>query len=206
MCSQLSQCHTYSAVSKLISAQGGDLTSLRERFAILCALGEKVTKQGSSSSTANNKWYRNFLACSGAVEALVLWLKDFCKHYYFVIDEKLAMVTQYMNGINANASGVVDSLQICGLTNKYIEVLVFILEEVSTMCFLSLYRSSTNVYLLLCHNCWVLSTRTGSLVGQHSFKHEGGQVSERALQKPHQVQHDLHRAAEAASHAASDHL
>lgn len=128
---KLSQCQTYTAVGKLIALEGSNATSIHDRFAVVCALGDKMTKQGSN--TTNNRWYTNFLNSTGAIEVFVQWLHEFSKYFHKLLDEKMIIMTQYMNGFNANASGVMDRFKICGMTSQYVEVLIFIIEEVSKL-------------------------------------------------------------------------
>ena len=106
---------------------------------MVCALGDKMTKQGSIT---NNRWYTNFLGSTGAIEVFVQWLHDFSKYFHKVLDEKLLILTQYINGFNANASGVMDRFKICGVTSQYIEMLIFILEEVSRKS-----NSNSDIYI-----------------------------------------------------------
>ena len=136
---KLSQCQTYSAVGKLIASEGSNVATIHHRYAVVCALGDKMTKQGSIT---NNRWYTNFLGSTGAIEVFVQWLHDFSKYFHKVLDEKLLILTQYINGFNANASGVMDRFKICGVTSQYIEMLIFILEEVSRKS-----NSNSDIYI-----------------------------------------------------------
>jgi len=127
VCNKLAQCHTYTAVGKVISVEGGSAATIDKRFGVVCAFCDKMTKQGSSNS--NSKWYTGFLDSGGAIELFVQWLQDLSIYINKVLDEKVTIMTQYLNGFNANASEVINRFQVCGTTSQYIEVLLLILEE-----------------------------------------------------------------------------
>ena len=104
ICNKLSQCHTYSAVGKLIAVEGTNSAALDQRLAVVCALGEKMTRQ---SNPAANQWYCDFLGSTGVMDLFVQWLQDFCRHVYKLLDEKMITITQYLNGFNSNANWII---------------------------------------------------------------------------------------------------
>lgn len=130
VCNKLAQCHTYVAVGKVITDGGSCSTTIDKRFTVVCAFCDKMSKHGKSKS--NSEWYISYLGSSGATELFVQWLHDFSKYIYRILDDKITIMSQYLNGYNANARGIVDRFQICATSSKYIELLLLVLGEVSS--------------------------------------------------------------------------
>lgn len=118
---RISQCHTYNALGKMLSAEGSTKSDLAKRFSVCCAFAEKMTKE-------NKTWYLNFLSSSGAVEMFVGWLQDLSSHFKESLDKKLDILPGAINE-KIDETRILEEFKMDKTLSCFIELLLFIIEE-----------------------------------------------------------------------------